>query len=97
MSNVTAKKQLSTPKGLKLTSQKATWKQVANNNGYTLKIMQGKKRMRTIQIKKGKTSYKIPKKLFKKGKKYKFTLVAKGKGKFINSKLAKSRVFKIKR
>jgi len=90
------KKQLKKPTKLKLTSKKATWKGVKNNSGYTLKIMQGKKVIHKKQIKKGKTSYTIPKKLFKKGKKYRFTLMAKGKGDFKNSKIAKSNILKIK-
>jgi len=93
----TDKRALSKPKGLKLTAKKATWKKVSNNNGYTLKIMQGKKVIKVAQIKKGKTSYKIPKGLFKKGKRYIFTLVAKGRGNYKNSKTAKSKSVKIKK
>ena len=88
---------LSKPTGLKLTAKKATWKKVANNSGYTLKIYNGKKVIKTVQIKKGKTSYTIPKKLLKKGKSYKFTLVAKGTGNYANSKAATSKVLKIKK
>ena len=87
----TPKTQLSKSSKLKLTSKKATWKKVNNNSGYFLKIMQGKKVIKIKQIKKGQTSYKIPKKLLKKGKSYSFTLVAKGKGKYANSKTIKSR------
>ena|GEM_PF-5751800 len=91
-----AKRSLPKPKGLKFTAKKATWKKVSNNNGYTLKIMQGKKIIKTVQIKKGKTSYKIPKKLLKKGNKYYITLVAKGTGNYKKSKSAKSKTIKIK-
>lgn len=99
MTTVT-KKSLSTPKGLKLTKKKASWKKVANNNGYSLKVMQGKKTVFTVKIKKNKTSHKFTKtqlKKLKKGNKYHFTLVAKGKGNFKNSKAAKSKVLKIKK
>jgi cytoskeletal protein RodZ len=91
------KTRLAKPKKLKLTAQKATWKSVKNNSGYTLVILQGKKNVRTVQIKKNRTSWKIPKKLFKRGKKYRFTLVAKGKDKYRNSKAAKSKVFRVKK
>lgn|GEM_PF-375608 len=87
-------KQLSKPKGLKLTQTKATWKKVANNNGYTLKILQGKKVIKTVQIKKGKGSYTIPKNLLKKGKTHRFELVAKGTGIYMNSKSVKSKAIK---
>lgn len=93
----TAKKkvtQLAKAKGLKLTANKAKWKKVKNNSGYTLKLKQGKKVVRTVQLKKNATSYKIPKKLLKKGKKYKVTLVAKGTGNYKNSKAAKSNTIK---
>ena len=93
----TAKKQLSTPKNLKLTKKRASWKKVKNNNGYTLVLKQGSKKIKTIKIAKNKTSYKIPKKLFKKGKKYSFTLIAKGTSNYKNSKEAKSKVLKIKK
>jgi len=93
----TDKRALSKPKGLKLTAKKAKWKKVSNNNGYILKIMQGKKVIKVVQIKKGKTSYKIPKGLFKKGKRYIFTLVAKGRDNYKNSKTAKSKSVKIKK
>jgi len=95
--SVTTKKvQLSKPTGLKLTAKKAKWKAVKNNNGYTLKVLRGKKVIKTVQIKKGKTSYTIPKNLLKKGKTYRFTLVAKGTGNYTNSKLAKSKALKKK-
>lgn len=93
---ISKKQPLSKPKGLKLTVKKASWKSVAHNNGYTLKIMQNKKVIKTVSIRKGKTSYSIPKKLFKKGKKYYFTIVAKGKGNYKNSKLATSNSIKMK-
>ena len=93
----TDKRALSKPKGLKLTAKKAKWKKVSNNNGYILKIMQGKKVIKVVQIKKGKTSYKIPKGLFKRGKRYIFTLVAKGRDNYKNSKTAKSKSVKIKK
>ena len=86
------KKQLSKPAKLELTAKKATWKKVNNNSGYTLKILQGKKVIVKATIKKGKTSYKIKKGLLKKGKKYTFTLIAKGKGNYKNSKTAKKSV-----
>lgn len=86
------KKQLSKPAKLKLTAKNATWKKVNNNSGYTLKILQGKKVIVKATIKKGKTSYKIKKGLLKKGKKYTFTLIAKGKGNYKNSKTAKKSV-----
>jgi len=89
-------KLLPKPTGLKLTAKKATWKNVANNSGYTLKIWQSGKLIKLVQSKKGKTSYKIPKKLFKKGKWYYFTLVVKGKGNYKNSKVTKSKRIKIK-
>lgn len=88
--------QLSKPTKLKLTAKKVTWKKVANNSGYTLKILQGKKVIKTVQLKKNKTSYKIPKKLLKKGKKYRVTLVAKGTGNYKDSKAVKSKVLKVK-
>ena len=87
---------LKKPSGLKLTTKKARWKKVANNNGYTLKIRQGKKVVKTVQIKKGRTSYTIPKRLLKKGKKYNFTLVAKGTGKYKNSAAAASKSIRVK-
>jgi len=93
---VIAKKQLAKPTKLTFAKQKASWKKVKNNNGYTLVIKQGSKTVKTVQIKKNKTSYKIPKNLLKKGKKYSFTLVAKGTGNYKNSKVAKSKVLKIK-
>ena len=86
------KKQLSKPAKLKLTAKKATWKKVNNNSGYTLKILQGKKVIVKATIKKGKTLYKIKKGLLKKGKKYTFTLTAKGKGNYKNSKTTKKSV-----
>ncbi|MDR1699930.1 MAG: hypothetical protein LBR68_01930 [Lachnoclostridium sp.] len=88
-------RQLPKPKGLVLTSKKAKWKNVKNNNGYILRILQGKKLIKTVQIKKGRTNYKIPRKLFKTGKRYRFTIVAKGIGSFKNSKAAKSKLVKI--
>jgi len=92
----TQQKQLAKPTGLKLTAKKASWKNVANNSGYTLKIYKGSKVVKTVPIAKGKTSYKIPKKLTKKAGKYKFTIVAKGKGSYYNSQAATSKVFKKK-
>ena len=67
---------------------------MSNNNGYTLKVMQGSKTVFTVQVAKGKTSYtfkntKAQLKKLKKSKKYTFTLVAKGKGSYKNSKTAK--------
>jgi len=85
------KKQLDKPKGLKLTAKKASWKKVDNNNGYKLKIQQGKKTIKTISIKKGKASYTIKKGLLKKNKKYRFSLVAIGNGNYRDSKVAKSK------
>jgi uncharacterized protein YjdB len=90
------KKALAKAKGLKFTKSKLSWKKVAHNNGYTLKIMQGKKTVKTVNVKKGKTSYAVPKKLLKKGKYYHFTLVAKGAGNYKNSAPAKSKRIKIK-
>jgi len=91
-----SKIKLAKPGGLKLTAKKASWKKVANNNGYTLKIKKGSKVIKTVQIKKNKTSYAIPKKLLKKGGSYKFTLVAKGTGSYDNSPAATSKAFKKK-
>ncbi len=91
-------KRLSRPKGLKLTTKRAVWKGVKGNSGYTLKLYQvgRKKPIKTASIGKGKTAYKIPKRLFQKGRKYRFTLVAKGKGEYKNSKQAKGGVLKVK-
>ncbi len=93
--SVPDKKALAKPTGLKLTTKKASWKLFKNNSGYTLKLMQGKKKIKTVQIKKNKNSWKIPKQIQKRLKKSKkkcyFTLVAKGKGNFKNSKIAKSK------
>jgi len=98
LSAKTDKIQLAKPRGLSFTAKKASWKNVKNNNGYTLQIMEGKKKLgRAVQIKKNKTNYAIPKKLLKKGKSYTFTLVVKGKGNYKNSKAAKSKVLKIKK
>ena len=96
----TNKIRLSKPQKLKLAKRKASWKKVANNNGYTLKVMQGKKTVFKVQIKKNKTSYKFTKaqlKKLKKGKKYTFTLVAKGKGNYSKSKTAKSKAVIMKK
>jgi hypothetical protein len=82
---------------LKLTAKRASWTGVKNNSGYTLKITQGKKTLRTVQVKRGRTSWKIPKKLFKRGNSYRFTLLAKGSGNFRNSKTARSKALKIKK
>ena len=93
------KKKLSKPASLKLTKTKATWKQVANNSGYTLKIMQGSKTVYTAKIAKGKTSFTLSskvKKLLKKGVSYHFTLVANGTGRYKNSSTAKSSKVKLK-
>ncbi|MCL2014444.1 MAG: hypothetical protein FWG69_05590 [Oscillospiraceae bacterium] len=102
-----SKKILSTPKKLKLTAKKATWKNVSNNSGYTLKIYsfdkhgyQNKKALATKQIKKGKTGYKFTKDIrgkFVKGEKYMFILVAKGKNNYINSRQAVSKKFRVKK
>ena len=89
-----AKKALAKPTKLKITTKKASWKKVSNNNGYTLKVMQGKKTVFTVQVKKNKTSHTFTKtqlKKLKKGKKYHFTLKAKGKGNYKNSKTVKSK------
>jgi len=86
--------QLAKPKGLKLTKTKASWKSVKNNNGYTLKIMQGKKTVLTKKIKKNAKSYKFTakdKKKLKKGKSYTATLIAKETGIYKSSKPAKSK------
>ena len=94
------KTQLSKPSSLKLNSKKASWNNVKNNNGYTLKVMQGKKTIITRQIKKNGTVYsftKADKKKFKKGKKYTFTVVTKGKGNFTKSKSAKSKAVVLKK
>ena len=99
-SDITLKKQLSKPTGLKLTKNKASWNQVSNNNGYTLKVMQGKKTILNKNIKKNQKSYtftKSEKKKFKKGKKYTVTLVAKGSANFTKSKLAKSKAVILKK
>jgi len=99
-SNPSVKKQLSKPKGLILTAKKAKWKNVANNNGYTLQVKQGKKVLYKVNIKKNKKSYTFTKKQckkFEKGKKYTFTLVAKGTGNYKNSKTAKSKARIIKK
>gem|GEM_PF-4456058 len=95
---IIARKKLAKPTKLKLTKTKATWKKVANNNGYILKVMQGKKTIFKVQVKKNKTGYKFTKKQLKKlkkGKKYAFTLLAKGTGNYTNSKIAKSKALKI--
>ena len=68
-----------------------------NNNGYTLKIYNGKTRVKTVQIPKGKKSYQISKNLLKKGKSYTFTLEAKGKGKYYNSALATSKALNVRK
>ena len=86
-------KRLPSPQGLRLTASKASWKAVKNNNGYVLKILRSNKTVRRVQIKKNRTSWKIPKGLLSKGKNYRFTLIAKGKGSFKNSKSAGSKVF----
>jgi len=93
-----AKYQLAKATGLKLTNNKASWKTVKNNNGYTLQVKLGSKTVLTKQIKKGKTSYtftKADKKKFKSGKKYKFTLVAKGTGNYTKSPVATSKTQKL--
>ena len=82
---------LGKPKNLTFNTQKATWKTVKNNSGYTLKVMQGKKTVFTKQVGKNKKSYKFTKaqaRKLQKGKTYKLTLVAKGTGKYMNSKSA---------
>jgi len=92
--------QLSKPANLKLSAKKASWNSVANNNGYTLKLMQGKKTILTKQLKKNAKSYTFSKKelkKFKKGKKYTFTLVAKGTGAYKNSAAAKSKAVILKK
>ncbi len=94
------RKQLAKPKQLKLTAKKVTWKNVKNSNGYLLKIMQGKKVIKTVQIKKNRTNYKFTKALlrkFKKGKKYSISLVAKGNQMYKNSKAVKSKAKKMKK
>jgi len=92
--------QLKTPTKLKLAKKKASWKKVANNNGYILKVIQGKKTIFKATAKKNTTNYKFTKKQrkkFKKGKKYYYTLVAKGAaGKYANSKAGKSKAVKMK-
>ena len=87
----TNRQRLATPKSLKLTKNRVTWRNVKNNNGYTLRILQRNKVIRTAQIRRNTTRFNVPKNLLKRnGRTYKFTLVAKGKGKFSNSKVAKS-------
>jgi len=94
---------LKKPASLKLNlgakKKTATWKKVANNSGYTLKVFKGKKQVLKVNIKKGKTKHTFTKKQLKKlqkGKKYTCTLVAKGKGKYTNSPAAKSKSSKMK-
>ena len=79
---------LPTPKGLKLTGTKASWGNVANNNGYILKILSGSKVIKTVKLAKNKTSFSVPKKYIKQSAKYKISLIAKGTGKYCNSKTA---------
>ncbi|MCL2083105.1 MAG: M23 family metallopeptidase [Oscillospiraceae bacterium] len=91
---------LSKPTKLKLIAKKLTWKNVVNNNGYTLKIMYGKKTVVTTNIKKNKKSHTFTKtqlKKLKRGKKYHVTLVAKGTGNFKNSTTAKSKKVRMKK
>lgn len=92
---VTAKK-LTKPTKLKLTKTKASWKNVKNNSGYTVKILRGKKTIKTAQIKKNKTSYKLPKSLLKKGTKYTLTVQAKGKGNYAKSSVVQKKNVRIK-
>jgi len=63
---------------------------------YTLKIFRGKTLVKKVEIVKGKTSYNVPNKILKKAGKYKFTLVAKGKGNYYNSVSAASKILKKK-
>ena len=90
----TNRQQLATPKSLKLTTKRATWRNVKNNNGYILKILQGNKVVKTAQIRMNTTRFNVPKNLLKKRRSYKFTLVTKGKGRFSNSKIAQSKNIK---
>jgi len=101
--SVTKTTKLKKPAGLKLSldakKKTATWKKVANNSGYTLKVFKGKKQVLKVDIKKGKTKHTFTKKQLKKltkGKKYTFTLVAKGTGKYTDSAAAKSKTSKMK-
>jgi uncharacterized protein YjdB/pimeloyl-ACP methyl ester carboxylesterase len=94
---------LKKPTGLKLKlgakKKLASWKKVKNNNGYVLKVMQGKNLILKINVKKNKTSYTFSKKQLgklKKGTKYTVTLVAKGSGNYTNSPAAKSKASKMK-
>jgi len=98
-----SKKKLDKPTGLMLNLvgwvKTASWAGVTNNSGYTLKVLQGKKQVLKINIKKDNTSHTFTKKQLKKlkkKKKYSFTLVAKGKGRYANSKVAKSKAVKMK-
>ena len=92
----TNRQQLATPKSLKLTTKRATWRNAANNNGYTLRILQGNKVIITAQIRRNTTRFNVPRNLLKKGRTYKFTLIAKGTGRFSNSKVAQSKNLKVK-
>ena len=93
-------KVLSKPAALKLTKKKVSWKPVTGNNGYTLKVLKGKKVILTKQIKKDAKKYtftKKDKKKFKKNVKYSVTLVAKGKAAVSkNSPAAASKRIKLK-
>ena len=91
---------LKKPASLKLTKKKVTWKNVKGNNGYTLKVMKGKKVILKKSIKKNANNYqftKADKKKFNKGNKYYVTLVAKGKANVSkNSPAVKSKAVKLK-
>ncbi|MCL2014100.1 MAG: hypothetical protein FWG69_03840 [Oscillospiraceae bacterium] len=89
------RKQLPKPTRLKFSKKRASWRNVRENRGYRLIIRQGKKTVKTVNIPQNRNFYNIPNNLLKKGVRYNFTLITKGRGNYRNSKAAVSRTIRI--
>jgi hypothetical protein len=92
------RRQLTRPAGLKLTRARANWRNVSNNNGYTLRVMRGSRQVFKVEVNRNQTRHNFTasqrRQLARAGR-YTFTLVAKGRGNFTNSQRATSGALRI--